>query len=135
MPAAEFDRWCLKPIARIISSLRSLHPHARIIAFPRGAASHIPSFARETGADAVGLDTAVDPAWVTQAAPADTVLQGHLDPLALVAGGAAQTSAVAEILRAYRDRPHIFNLGHGILPHTPIEHVEALLRQIRSTEV
>ena len=134
LPAAEFDRWCRKPVARIISGLRALHPQARIIAFPRGAASHIPSFASETGANAVGLDTAVDPAWAARTLPSDVVLQGHLDPLALIAGGAAQSAAVRDILRAYRDRPHIFNLGHGILPHTPIEHVEALLRQIRSTE-
>jgi uroporphyrinogen decarboxylase len=134
LPADEFDRWCLRPVAKIIAGLRAIHPQARIIAFPRGAASHIPTFAQETDADAVGLDTAVDQAWAAQAVPKSVVLQGHLDPLALIAGGEAQRSAVRAILGAYRDRPHIFNLGHGILPHTPIEHVEALLSQIRSAE-
>jgi uroporphyrinogen decarboxylase len=134
LPAAEFETWCLQPVARIIRGVRALHPHARIIAFPRGAASHIPSFALQTGANAISLDTAVDPAWATKTIPQDVVLQGHLDPLVLIAGGAAQQAAVAEILTAYRDRSHIFNLGHGILPQTPIEHVEALLRQVRDWE-
>ena len=134
LPGAEFDRWCLQPVKKIIEGVRARHPQARIIAFPRGAASHIPSFAQKSGANAVGLDTAVDAAWASQAVPKDVVLQGHLDPLVLIAGGAAQHAAVAEILTAYRDRPHIFNLGHGILPHTPIDHVEALLRQIRQWE-
>jgi uroporphyrinogen decarboxylase len=134
LPSAEFEQWCLQPVAKIIRGVRERHPFARIIAFPRGAASHIPSFALQTGANAIGLDTAVDPAWATKAIPRDVVLQGHLDPLVLIAGGAAQEAAVEEILTAYRDRSHIFNLGHGILPQTPIENVEALLRQVRSWE-
>ncbi len=134
LPAIEFDRWCRQPVVKIIAGVRAMHPQARVIVFPRGAASHIPSFARETGANAVGLDTAVDATWAARAVPKNVVLQGHLDPLALIAGGEAQSSAVRAILEAYRDRPHIFNLGHGILPHTPIEHVEALLRQVRSTK-
>jgi uroporphyrinogen decarboxylase len=135
LPAAEFERWCLEPVAKIISGLRTRNANARIIAFPRGASTHIPTFASRTGADAVGLDTAVDPRWAAQSIPSNVVLQGHLDPLVLISGGAAQNDAVREILGAYRDRPHIFNLGHGILPQTPIEHVEALIKQIRSPEV
>jgi len=132
LPAEEFQRWCLEPTAKIISGLRERHPHARVIAFPRGAASHIPDFAKKTGANAISLDTAVDSSWASQAIPGDVVTQGHLDPLALIAGGKALESAVRDILSAYRHRPHIFNLGHGILPQTPIEHVEILLRIIRS---
>ena len=134
LPAAEFERWCLAPTARIISGVRTRLPQAKIIAFPRGASTHLRSFAETTGADAVGLDTAVDPRWASQALATNLVLQGHLDPLALLAGGQAQTAAVRQILAAYQNRPHIFNLGHGILPQTPIEHVEALVRQVRSTE-
>ncbi|MGO9391440.1 uroporphyrinogen decarboxylase [Rhodoblastus sp.] len=134
LPAREFERWCLQPVTKIISGVRMRHPFARIIAFPRGGASHISSFALRTGANAIGLDTAVDPAWVTQFVPPNVVLQGHLDPLVLIAGGQAQDMAVKEILSAYWNRSHIFNLGHGILPQTPVEHVEALLRQIRSSE-
>lgn len=133
LPAAEFERWCLQPAARIIAGVRSRIANAKIIAFPRGATTHLSSFATRTGADAIGLDTAVDARWAARSLPAQTVLQGHLDPLVLMAGGEAQRSAVTEILDAYQNRPHIFNLGHGILPTTPIEHVEALLHQIRQT--
>jgi uroporphyrinogen decarboxylase len=134
LPVAEFERWCLEPTVRIISGVRARFPQARIIAFPRGASTHLPSFSAKTGADAIGLDTAVDPRWAAQSLAADVTLQGHLDPLALMAGGEAQSSAVREILEAYRNRPHIFNLGHGILPQTPIENVEALIRQVRSSD-
>ncbi len=135
LPAAEFQRWCVEPVARIISALRTRHPSVKIIAFPRGGGSHLSSFSADTGADALSLDTAIDPKWAKESIPSNVVLQGHLDPLALVVGGVAQTNGVREILAAYRDRAHIFNLGHGILPQTPVEHVEALLRQIRSPEV
>ncbi len=134
LPAADFERWCLEPVAKIIAGVRAQIPQARIIAFPRGASSHIPGFAARTGATAIGLDTPVDAGWAARSVPSTVVLQGHLDPLALIAGGAAQRSAVNDILVAYRNRPHIFNLGHGILPQTPIEHVESLIHQIRSGE-
>jgi uroporphyrinogen decarboxylase len=132
LPAAEFERWCSKPVTEIISGVRMFHPDAKIIAFPRGATCHLASFAAKTGANAISLDTATSPDWITKSVPTNVVLQGHLDPLALIAGGSAQNAAVREILNAYRNRPHIFNLGHGILPQTPVENVEALLRQIRS---
>jgi uroporphyrinogen decarboxylase len=134
LPTSEFLRWSAEPIARIIAGVRQRHPHARIIAFPRGATTRLPSFVQQTGATALGLDTAVDPEWAAKAIPETVVLQGHLDPLALFAGGKAQAEAVKTILGAYRGRRHIFNLGHGILPETPIEHVTALVRQVRSTE-
>ena len=129
-----FCAGALEPIARIIAGVRQRHPHARIIAFPRGATTRLPSFVQQTGATALGLDTAVDPEWAAKAIPETVVLQGHLDPLALFAGGKAQAEAVKTILGAYRGRRHIFNLGHGILPETPIEHVTALVRQVRSSE-
>jgi uroporphyrinogen decarboxylase len=135
LPEAEFNRWCHEPVAKIISGLRLRVPDARIIAFPRGATTHLPSFAERTGADVLGLDTATDPVWAAQAIPRNVVLQGHLDPLALIAGGDALQKAVEDILSAYRDRSHIFNLGHGILPQTPIEHVEQLVQHIRSSKV
>lgn len=134
LPTSEFLRWSAEPIARIIAGVRQNHPHARIIAFPRGATTRLPGFVQQTGATALGLDTAVDPEWAASTIPETVVLQGHLDPLALFAGGRAQEEAVTTILGAYRDRRHIFNLGHGILPETPIEHVTALVRQVRSFE-
>jgi uroporphyrinogen decarboxylase len=132
LPAPEFDRWCLAPTKAIIAGLRSLHPNVKIIAFPRGATTHLPAFATVSGADAIGLDTAVDPVWAAASIDQNMILQGNLDPLVLVAGGKALEIAARNILTAFRGRRHIFNLGHGILPETPIEHVEHLLKILRS---
>ena len=134
LPAHEFDRWSLQPIKKIISGVREQISAARIIAFPRGAASHYTNFCQISGASALGLDTAVDPSWIASNLAPGIVVQGQLDPLALLAGGSAQTGSVDRILTAYRDRAHIFNLGHGILPETPIDHVAALINQVRSFE-
>jgi uroporphyrinogen decarboxylase len=132
LPEHEFERWCLAPIKAIVAGLKALHPHVRIIAFPRGAGSHLPGFASASGTEALGLDTAVDPAWAAKAISKEVILQGNLDPLALVAGGQALEYATRTILSAFREHPHIFNLGHGILPETPIENVEHLLKILRS---
>jgi len=91
----------------------------------------LPAYARETGADAIGLDETVDPIWANASLPQGMPVQGNLDPLALVAGGDALEVAVKQILAAFPDRPHIFNLGHGIVPHAPIAHVEKLLSLVR----
>ena len=87
--------------------------------------------ARLDGIAAVGLDTSIDPAWAARELPKGLAAQGNLDPLALLAGGAALDEGVDRILSAFAGRPHIFNLGHGILPPTPIAHVEQLLRRVR----
>src|SRR3546814_13514024 len=89
------------------------------------------AYADETGVDAVGIDETVDPAWADAALPAHFPVQGNLDPLALVAGGGALDAAIDRILAAFPDRPHIFNLGHGIVPDTPIAHVEHLIKRGR----
>ena len=107
-------------------------PQTPVIAFVRGADAHLPRLARTLGADAYGLDTALDPAWAVAETAPTTVLQGNLDPLALVAGGAALDREIDTILSAFAGRPHIFNLGHGILQQTPIEHVERLLARVRA---
>jgi len=89
------------------------------------------AYANETGASAIGLDETVDPVWADKYLPAGLPVQGNLDPLALIAGGEALETSVRHILDVFQDRPHIFNLGHGILPDTPIEHVEKLLTLVR----
>jgi len=132
LPPHEFELWCLKPVKAIIEGVRAQYPEIRIIAFPRGAGSHLPAFATICGADAIGLDTPVDPKWAAKEIDQKIVLQGNLDPLALVAGGKALESSTRNILEAFAGRPHIFNLGHGILPETPLEHVEHLLKILRS---
>jgi uroporphyrinogen decarboxylase len=128
---AEFERWVVAPTARIVDAIGRLHPDTPVIGFPKGAGAKLPAYARETGIAAVGVDETIDPVWANEALPDDLPVQGNLDPLALIAGGDAMASAVARILAAFADRPHIFNLGHGILPDTPIAHVEQLLALVR----
>ncbi|MDB5668215.1 MAG: uroporphyrinogen decarboxylase [Alphaproteobacteria bacterium] len=128
---AQFERWVIGPNARIVTALRERHPGIPVIGFPKGAGAKLPAYARETGVDAVGVDETQDPRWVAANLPVDLPVQGNLDPLALIAGGTALEHAVASILSAFEDRPHIFNLGHGILPDTPIAHVERLLELVR----
>ncbi len=131
LPTGEFERWCVEPVAAIVSGLRESHPATPIIVFARGAGPRLLELKDATGADAVGLDTATDPHWAARTLPEGTVTQGNLDPLALIAGGRALDAAVGRILAAFRHRPHIFNLGHGILPETPVAHVERLVELVR----
>jgi uroporphyrinogen decarboxylase len=128
---AQFEQWVIAPNAKIVAALKARHPDTPIIGFPKGAGGKLPAYARETGVDAVGVDETVDPVWANETLPQAMPVQGNLDPLALIAGGQALESAVARILNAFAGRPHIFNLGHGILPDTPIEHVEKLLTLVR----
>ncbi len=128
---AQFERWVIAPNATIVAGLKARHPDTPIIGFPKGAGGKLPAYARETGVDALGLDETVDPIWADANLPKHMPVQGNLDPLALIAGGPALEEAIDRVLAAFDDRPHIFNLGHGILPDTPIEHVEALLARVR----
>lgn len=131
LPAEEFECWCIAPVRSIIERLRQRHGEVKIIVFPRRAGL-ARDLAGEMGADALGLDTAVDPCAAAKFVAPSTPLQGNLDPLALRAGGEALRRGTARILSAFAGRPHIFNLGHGILPETPVAHVESLLAQIRA---
>ena len=129
---AQFEQWVIAPNARIIAALKARCPDACVIGFPKGAGGKLPAYARETGADAIGLDETVDPDWANAMLPAGVPVQGNLDPLALVTGGAALDAAIDRVLAAFADRPHVFNLGHGILQDTPIAHVERLLARVRA---
>lgn len=129
---AQFERWVIAPTVAIVEGLRARHPNTPIIGFPKGAGGKLPAYARETKVDAIGLDETVDPVWADASLPAGLPVQGNLDPLALIAGGAALEESVARIRRAFADRPHVFNLGHGILPDAPIGHVERLLELVRT---
>ena len=132
---AEFERWVIAPTARIVTALNSRHPGVPVIGFPKGAGGKLAAYAKETGVDAIGLDETVDPAWAAKALPSKLPVQGNLDPLALIAGGERLQSAVTRIIDALADRPHIFNLGHGIQQDTPIAHVEELLALVRANGV
>ncbi|KTE78350.1 uroporphyrinogen decarboxylase [Sphingopyxis sp. A083] len=127
----EFERWVIAPNAEIVRRLKALHPDTPIIGFPKGAGGKLAAYAQGVGADAIGLDETVDPAWANDILPGHLPVQGNLDPLALVAGGPALDAAIDRILAAFPERPHIFNLGHGIVPDTPIAHVEHLIRRVR----
>jgi uroporphyrinogen decarboxylase len=129
----QFERWVIAPNAAIIAALHERHPGVPVIGFPKGAGGKIAAYANETGADAIGLDETVDPDWANAALPQGLPVQGNLDPLALIAGGSTLDAAIDRVLAAFAGRPHIFNLGHGILPDTPIAHVERLLARVRRT--
>lgn len=129
---AQFEQWVIAPTAKIVAALRARHPKTPIIGFPKGAGEKLPAYARETEIDALGLDETIDPDWAASFLPAELPLQGNLDPLALIAGGERLDSAIDRIKKAFADRPHVFNLGHGILPDTPISHVQHLLARLRN---
>jgi uroporphyrinogen decarboxylase len=128
---AQFEQWIIAPTARLVTALKSRHPEVPVIGFPKGAGGKLAAYARETGVSALGLDETVDLVWAAKQLPAKLPLQGNLDPLALISGGSALESAVKRILDALADRPHIFNLGHGILQDTPIAHVEQLIALVK----
>jgi len=133
LPPHEFESWVFSPLREIVSRIKSERPNALVIAFARGVGTHLTRLVAELGADAYGLDTAADPAWAARETAGRAALQGNLDPLALLAGGPALDREVEAILGALKGYPHIFNLGHGILPQTPIAHVERLVDLIRKS--
>jgi uroporphyrinogen decarboxylase len=133
LPEHLYDSWVITPTKRVVDTVRKTRPDACIIGFPRASTLEgYRRYVRETGVDAVSLDTAVPLRWAAEELPAETVIQGNLDPMALVAGGPAIHRAVDEILFAMQGHPFIFNLGHGVLPETPPEHVADLVRLVRS---
>lgn len=132
VPAACFESYIIKPNASIVDALKSYAPQIPIIGFPRKIGGQLTDFVSGTGVDAIGLDECVDVDWAHRVLPKHLPVQGNLDPLVLIEGGEALHTAVIHTCKAFRDRPHIFNLGHGILPDTPIAHVEQVLNMVRS---
>lgn len=129
---AEFERWVIAPNAAIAAALKARFPQVPVIGFPKGAGEKLPAYARETGVQAVGLDETIDPLWAHKALPAGLPVQGNLDPLLLLAGGEEMERQALRILDAFAERPHVFNLGHGIGQTTPVEHVAQLLSLVRN---
>jgi uroporphyrinogen decarboxylase len=128
----QFRAHVIAPATRIVSALKQRHPHIPIIGFPRLAGLLAREYAA-TGVNGIGIDTGNDIGAIAAMLPAHVAVQGNLDPLALVAGGAAMTNEVTPLLDSMRGRPFIFNLGHGIVPQTPPEHVAALLEHLRAS--
>jgi uroporphyrinogen decarboxylase len=127
----DFDRWCIEPARRIVANVRSRVPGARIIGFPRGAGTSLQRYVEQVPVDAVGLDWMIDRAFAREQIQSRRAVQGNLDPLVLLAGGSALDRAVDTVLEAFASGPFIFNLGHGILPETPIAHVQQMLARVR----
>ena len=133
LPPEQFARWCIAPTKRIVTMVRLQMPGAKIIGFPRGAGSQLPRYVAETGVDAVGLDWMIDRDFARERVQSVVPVQGNLDPLALLAGGAALDRSIDAVMEAFAGGPFIFNLGHGILPETPIAHVEQMLVRVRGS--
>jgi uroporphyrinogen decarboxylase len=131
LPPEQFERWCMIPTMRIVGELRKRVPGAKVIAFPRGADSLLPRYVADVAPDALSVDWRIDRNFARKELQSRVPLQGNLDPLALLAGGAALDRAVDDVLAAFADGPFIFNLGHGILADTPIAHVERMLARVR----
>jgi len=132
LPPREFARWSTEPTRRIVEGVRKQVPDARIIGFPRGAGALLPGYVEATGVDAVSIDWAAEPSLIRKRVQNRVAVQGNLDPLALMAGGAALDRSVDDVLDDYAQGRLIFNLGHGILPETPIAHVEQMLKRVRA---
>ncbi|KKC35139.1 uroporphyrinogen decarboxylase [Devosia epidermidihirudinis] len=135
--ALNLDDWAfqervIEPNRRIVEGVRARVPNAPIIGFPRGAAANIAAYVAATGVNAVGLDYATPPSFADGHLPGHVPVQGNLDPLRLVAGGAQMEDRAREIISTFANRPHIFNLGHGIVPETPIAHVARLVELVKA---
>ena len=127
----QYERWVIAPNAAIADALHQRFPETPVIGFPKGSGEKLAAYARETGVDAIGLDETIDPVWAARTLPEGMPVQGNLDPLQLLAGGEALDHRIDTILDALADRPHVFNLGHGIGQTTPLEHVDQALARVR----
>ncbi len=130
-----FEKWSVEPARRIIAKLKQSYPETPVIGFPRGVAADADGYLRyaeRTGIDAVSIDTEVSTIWAAETLQPLCAVQGNLDPQVLLAGGAAMEAEARRILGELSGGPHIFNLGHGIVPQTPPEHVARLAEVIRA---
>ncbi len=126
-----FSRWVIAPVSAIVERVKKARPGVPVIGFPRGAGTRIGDFARATGVDCVAVDWTLPMEDARRLVAGPTALQGNLDPLRLVVGGAALDEGIDNILAAMQGRPHIFNLGHGVTPDTPLENVAHLVERVR----
>ena len=133
LPDDQFRRWVVEPTRKIVDGIRKRHPDIPIIGFPRGSAAHAARYIADTGVNGLGCDTSMPLELMASDLGAPNVVrQGNLDPLLLLTGGEALEHRIYEICRSMQGKPFIFNLGHGILPPTPIEHVERLVEAVRN---
>ena len=127
----QFRRWCIDPVRRIVEGVRTDIPNARIIGFPKGVGAFYETYATDTGVNMIGIDWALPFSFVRKLQKT-TPVQGNLDPKRLIAGGSALDEGVDAILENLGDGPLVFNLGHGITPDTPLEHVQQMVDRVRN---
>ena len=131
--AAENRNWLItKHVNAIVQGVRKNGHQQPIIGFPKGLGDGLIHYAEESGVDAIGLDHGVDPGWAGKNLPKNLPVQGNLDPLSLISAGKEMLRDIDYILESFHDRPHIFNLGHGIIPPTPVENVQIMIDHIRN---
>jgi len=127
----DFDRFALAPTRRIVTALKARHPNTPVIAFPREAGEKYLGFAKATGADCLALDNSVDPHWAAAHLQPDGCVQGNLKSSHMVSGGPALVKDTKSIVAAFRNGPHIFNLGHGITPQADPDNVQRMIDAVR----
>jgi uroporphyrinogen decarboxylase len=132
VPADQFDRCVITPTKQIIANVRAVKPDTKFIGFPRGIGPAVAQYAAKTEVNAVGIDSGLSPSYAAETLQPSYAVQGNLDPMALLVGGEAMLDSAARIIDALGHGPFIFNLGHGVVPQTPPEHVEALAEFIRA---
>ncbi len=135
LPDGAYERWIVEPNARIVRALRARHPDLPIIGFPRGSGPRYEGFVKATGVTAVSIDSAIPVAWAADRLQPHAVVQGNLDPVLLLNGGAAMRDAVHAIRQGLGRGPLIFNLGHGVIKETPPDHVAELVACVRGEDV
>lgn len=131
----QFHNWCIEPCARIVEAVRNAIPRAKIIGFPRGAGTGLERYLAQVPVDAIGLDWTIDLGFARERVQKRAPIQGNLDPLVLLVGGDTLDRSVDAILEAFGRGPFVFNLGHGVLPETPVAHVERLVARVRGASV
>ena len=129
---SQFEKWVIRPTREIVDSINLKHPTVKIIGFPKGAGHQYIDYVNKTGVDVVAIDTSVKPSWATKVLDKKVVIQGNMDPISLLVGGEPMLNQARSIITNIKERPHIFNLGHGVLPETPPENVEVLAKYLRN---
>ena len=133
VPAAQRNWLVIEPAKAIVQGVRKNGHQQPIIGFPKGFGDGLIQYAEKSGVNAIGIDHGVDPGWANKNLPKSMAVQGNLDPLSLISGGEAMLRDIDYILESFSDRPHIFNLGHGITPLTPVENVQIMIDHIRAS--
>lgn len=134
LPEEEFLRWVVQPTKEIVKSVKQEFPEIPIIGFPKGAGILYEAYAKESGVDAVGIDAQMPLQWVRDHLQPYVTVQGNLDPLLLASDKEKAIARAREIFSCWKGKPFIFNLGHGIIPSTPPEHVEALSEAVKALQ-